>query len=180
MGVASALFVLTGCGPDDTGAADDAPSATTQAPGKAATPAAASATASPPSDCPTLAPGHRYIWVNNVEGAMNNVIAKDAKAECDPQMNEGAAYHPVGALKTFAFSPTAKVTVIAKNGPEVRGEIPGTKTGIAHVKTCADPEGKTYDGSQSQRGDEFCAGQNFYDVALHGDTITEMTELYGS
>ncbi|NUS14208.1 MAG: hypothetical protein HOY69_22850 [Streptomyces sp.] len=171
--VASAALALTACGPDDPAATDTgSPTAAAKSPSPKASQAGDS--------CPTLAPGHTYIWVNYVEGAMNNVIARKAEAQCDPKMNEGAAYHPVGPVKTYAFSLDAKVTVIGKNGPEARGEKPGTDTGIGHVKTCADPDGKTYDGGQAPKTDEYCYGQNYYDVVLDGDTITQMTEVYGS
>jgi hypothetical protein len=180
LAIASAAFTLAACGPDDP-VADDTGSPSAGA-GSGATPKAPKATAAGEdhNSCPTLAPGHSYIWVNNVEGAMNNVIAREAKAACDPTMNEGAAYHPVGALKTYALSLSAKITVIGENGPETRGATEGPRTGVAHVKTCADPNGDTWDGGQAAKSKEYCYGQNFYDVVLDGSTITEMTELYGS
>lgn len=180
LAIASAAFTLAACGPDDP-AADGTGSPSAEAGGSAA-PKAPKATAAGEdhTSCPTLAPGHSYIWVDNVEGAMNNVIAREAKASCDPTTNEGAAYHPVGAVTTYTLSLSAKITVIGEDGPETRGATQGPRTGIAHVKSCADPNGDTWDGGQAEKPEEFCYGQNFYDVVLDGSTITEMTEVYGS
>ncbi|MEU1312906.1 hypothetical protein ABZ419_28985 [Streptomyces cinnamoneus] len=190
---ATALFVsaalgLTACGPEDDKSADSGSESSESA---AAAPQQADKGGRPGgrrddrggagsrANCPTLAQGHKVVWVSNVEGAMNNVIAKDSK--CNPTAS-GATYRPEGALKTFSFSPDAKVTVITKDqGQQVRTDKEGPKTGIAHVKTCADPDSKQYDGGQAQKtkGDEFCWGANFYDVAVGSDNkITEMTEVY--
>ncbi len=189
---ATALFVsaalgLTACGPEDDKSAESGsePSQVAEAPQQSDQGARPGGRRNDRGangnrgNCPTLAEGHKVIWVSNVEGAMNNVIAKDSK--CNPTAS-GAAYRPEGALKTFSFSPDAKVTVITKDqGQQARTDKEGPKTGIAHVKTCADPDGKQYDGGQAQKtkGDEFCWGANFYDVAVgSGNKITEMTEIY--
>ncbi|MGF1429379.1 hypothetical protein [Kitasatospora sp. LaBMicrA B282] len=132
------------------------------------------------SDCPTLAPGHKYIWVDHIEGAMNNVVAADAQMHCDPAMNEGAAYSHTGDLKTYGLSLEAKITVILQNNPVTSDAKDGGLNGIAHVKACADPQGKQYMGTPLPAG-YFCYGQNYYDVTVDShNTITGMTELYGS
>ncbi|MFE1805253.1 hypothetical protein [Streptomyces sp. NPDC059533] len=116
--------------------------------------------------CPTPAKGHKLIWFDHVEGAMADVIAKDAKVTCDTAMGEGAFYRPDGGLKTYAFDPNAKVAVLGKNGPEARPATNTDKTlsGIGHVKECADPEQK-----------------HSYDVVVGpGSKITEMAGLSGS
>ncbi|WP_280724513.1 hypothetical protein [Kitasatospora sp. MAA4] len=184
----SAAFALTACGPDDPNAGTSAASA---APSSAAvaTPVTPSKPAAAPSsskgggksDCPTLAPGHQYIWVDHLEGAMNNVVAAQAQAHCDPSMNEGAAYSHTATLKTYGLSLDAKITVIAKDGPKtVVAKAGDINTGIAHVKACADPKGTQLDGAKLPAG-YFCAGQNFFDVVIDShNTITAMTELSGS
>ncbi|MDH6108292.1 hypothetical protein P3T36_004243 [Kitasatospora sp. MAP12-15] len=191
----SAALALTACGPDDPTATNAAGSSPAAAPpsaaaskqgaapttggGKSATPTSSKGAGK--SDCPTLAPGHRYIWVDHLEGAMNNVVAADAQAHCDPTMNEGAAYSHNGTLKTYGLSLDAKITVIAKDGPKtVIAKNGDLYTGIAHVKACADPNGAQLDGAKLPAG-YFCAGQNFFDVVVDShNTITEMTELSGS
>lgn len=135
-------------------------------------------------DCPTIAKGHKVIKVGGVEGAMNNVVAQNAKMVCDPAMHQGATYHPEGGFKTYHWKSGSKVTIIGKNGPEDRSaQTDDDKlTGIGHVKECADPDHQGYDSGQTKADHkEYCYGQNFYDVAVGSDdTITEMTELYGS
>ncbi|WP_157880038.1 hypothetical protein [Streptomyces natalensis] len=178
--VVSGALALTACGPDDGDMAT---------PGSSASPSQ-SATAKPAGDdkgkdgCPTLAKGHKLIWVHNVEGAMANIIARDAKMLCNTKMDEGAFYHPEGPLKTYSFDMNSKVTVVGKDGPEVRPATNTGKTlsGIGHVKECADPNHKQYDSGQSKdKIDEYCMGQNYYDVVVGPDNkITEMTERYGS
>ena len=175
----SAALTLTACQPgesDDTGSA-----------GGSASPSAspsASASASAAADrgsCPTIAEGHKVIWVDNVEGAMNNVIAKDAKMHCDPKSDAGAAYEPVGDPKTYSIASGAtKVTVISKKDSKQK-TLTAQGGGIAHVKTCADPDGTSYDGGQASADTSDCWGMNFYDVAVGSDNkITGMTEIYSS
>ncbi|MEV5511108.1 hypothetical protein [Streptomyces orinoci] len=173
-------LTMTACGPDDSGKKDDASSSasSTAAPSNGKEKQDGSADKKK-GDCPVIAKGHKVIQVTGVEGAMNNVLAKDAKMACSPSMNEGASYHPSGPVKTYHWTPQAKMTVITKDGPK---QVDAH--GIGHVKTCADPDGKQYDGGQTKpqdRAKEFCNGGNFYDVVVgSGDTITEMTELYSS
>ncbi|WP_406330247.1 hypothetical protein [Streptomyces sp. NBC_00203] len=178
-------LTLTACQPgetDDTGAAGSSasPSATASAGATATASPAASASADNGS-CPTIAKGHKVIWVNNVEGAMNNVIAKDAKMHCDPKSDAGAAYEPVGEVKTYSMaSGDTKVTVISKNDMKQKA-LTAQDGGIAHVKTCADPNGTSYDGGQASADTSDCWGMNFYDVAVGADNkITAMTEVYSS
>ncbi len=183
----SAALTLTACGPDDGGTA--APAASDSSAAAVGKPAAGASSAptgggaksgSKGDGCPALAPGHRFIHVDHVEGAMNNIVASEARQSCS-SMGEGAFYHPVGALKTFAFSVDSKVTVIGKDGPKVtHSGSGGADGGIAHVKSCADPKGKQYMAAPLPKG-YFCYGQNNYDVAVDShNAITEMTELYGS
>ncbi|MFI2077819.1 hypothetical protein [Streptomyces triculaminicus] len=188
--VIAGALALTACGPDeDTGASGPSVtpphSATAQPSAKSS---AGGGDVRGKGSCPTPKPGHKVIWVNNVEGAMNNVIAKDTKMACDPSSNAGASYHPVGELKTYTLDPNARFVLITKDGG---GKIPGPKagpgSGVAHVKTCADPDGKQYDGGQQKQNQqktkdgEFCWGMNFYDVTVGSDNkITEMTEVFSS
>lgn len=183
----SVALTLTACQPgetDDTGAAGSSasPSATASAGATATATASPAASASADSgSCPTIAKGHKVIWVNNVEGAMNNVIAKDAKMHCDPKSDAGAAYEPVGEPKTYSMaSGDTKVTVISKNDMKQK-TLTAQDGGIAHVKTCADPNGTSYDGGQASADTSDCWGMNFYDVAVGADNkITAMTEVYSS
>lgn len=178
----SGALTLTACGPDDGGKASSAPSSSASpAVSASAKPAGGGKSKDP---CGPLTKGHKLIRVDHVEGAMANVIAQDAKVSCNTEMDEGAFYRAEGPAKTYSFDPQGKVTVIGKNGPEARPATNSgtTLSGIGHVKECADPGHKQYDSGQSkQKSDEYCAGQNYYDVAVGpDDKITEMTELYGS
>ncbi|MDH6120892.1 hypothetical protein [Kitasatospora sp. GAS204B] len=185
----SAALALTACGPDDTTTANAGASSPAAASKPAAAPTSGAGKSAAPTsskgggkgDCPTLAPGHKYIWVDHLEGAMNNVVAADAQAHCDPTMNEGAAYSHGDTLKTYGLSLDAKITIIAKDGPKTVVAKNGDRyTGIAHVKACADPNGGQLDGAKLPTG-YFCAGQNFFDVVIDShNTVTEMTEVYGS
>ncbi|MGW2369049.1 hypothetical protein ACWCZ5_26140 [Streptomyces sp. NPDC001667] len=181
--VVSGALTLTACGPDDGGKASSGPSSSAS-PARSAAPAGPADSGRSKDPCGPLPKGHKLVRVDHVEGAMANVIAQDAKVSCNTKMDEGAFYRPDGPTKTYSFDPQAKVTVIGKNGPEARpaANTGTTLSGIGHVKECADPDHKQYDSGQSkQKSDEYCAGQNYYDVAVGPDNkITEMTELYGS
>ncbi|GAA2713888.1 MULTISPECIES: hypothetical protein [Streptomyces] len=197
--VAAALLVsgaltLTACGPtDDDGGKNDAKGSASAAPSK------------PTGDkggkgdkdgkggkgkdgykdpCAPLPKGHKLIHVNLVEGAMNNIVAQDAKVSCNTKMDEGAFYRPEGETRTYAFdNDNAKVTVLTLDGPQARPTKPtGTAmSGIGHVKECADPNHQQYDNQSKADHKEWCAGQNYYDVTIGpGNKITEMTELSGS
>ncbi|MGW7001575.1 hypothetical protein ACWGCW_01770 [Streptomyces sp. NPDC054933] len=182
----SAALTLTACGPDNPA---PAPSKTAAAPSSSAADSKPSgdksqAPASDNSGCPTPRPGHKLIWVNNVEGAMNNVVATDAAVSCNTKMDEGAFYRKVGKkLNTYAISPDAKITTFSgKNGaPETVVLKNGNgENGIGHVKACADPDGKQYDGAKLPAG-YYCTGQDYYDIVVDShDTITEMSERSGS
>ncbi|GHF45657.1 MULTISPECIES: hypothetical protein [Streptomyces] len=116
---------------------------------------------------------------------MNNVVAQNAKMTCNPSSHQGATYHPEGGFTTYHWKPGSKVVIIGKNGPEDRSataEFDEKLSGIGHVKECADPDHQQYDSGQTKADHkEYCYGQNFYDVVVGADdTITEMTELYGS
>lgn len=192
--IAAALLVsgaltLTACGPGDDGGKSDAKGSASSQPagdngdkGDKNDKGGDKGKGGGKSDCPTLAKGHKFIQVYSVTGAMNNVTAKDAKMACNSSMHEGAAYHSEGDYKTYHWKPGSKVTVIGKNGPEDRTKPTGDQlSGIGHVKLCADPERKGGNMATKPDTKEFCYGQNFYDVAVGSDdTITEMTELYGS
>ncbi|WKX71908.1 hypothetical protein [Streptomyces sp. XD-27] len=167
----SAAFTLTAC-QDDGGTETDASATASSKPKPHGDPA----TPDGGGDCHKVAPGNKVIWVNNVEGAMNNVIAKEAKDACTATSPGGSAYHPVGELKTFALSPDAKVTVNEPNYTDKKGP----HSGLAHVKLCADPNGENYDGGQAKTPEGLSCTGNFYEVALDGNTITKMTELYSS
>ncbi|MBB5120238.1 hypothetical protein AF335_17400 [Streptomyces eurocidicus] len=184
--VFAGALTLTACGPEkDTGTSEPSakpPHSATAQPSAKPSPAKGGGAAGKGS-CPSLKPGHKVIWVNNVEGAMNNVIAKDTETACDPSSGAGASYHPVGELKTYALSPDTKFVLITEGGGgKIPGPTAGPGSGVAHVKTCADPDGKQYDGGQRKTKDgEFCWGMNFYDVAVGSDNkITEMAEVYSS
>ncbi|MDW6062372.1 hypothetical protein SAZ11_35570 [Streptomyces sp. FXJ1.4098] len=131
--------------------------------------------------CSTSANGRKVIWVNNVEGAMNNIIAKNAKRQCTTSSHQGKAYRAVGALHTYSVaSGGAKVTIISKKDSTQRA-LTAQNGGIAHIKTCADPTGKQYDGGQSKVDASDCWGRNFYEITVDGNgKITEMTEIYAS
>lgn len=133
------------------------------------------------SNCSTTTNGRKVIWVNNVEGAMNNIIAKNAKRKCTTSSHQGKAYRAVGALHTYSVaSGGAKVTIISKKDSTQRA-LTAQNGGIAHIKTCADPTGKQYDGGQSKVDASDCWGRNFYEITVDGDgKITAMTEIYAS
>ncbi|NUS87126.1 MAG: hypothetical protein HOY75_31570 [Streptomyces sp.] len=131
--------------------------------------------------CSTTANGRKVIWVNNVEGAMNNIIAKNAKRQCTTSSHQNKAYRAVGTLHTYSVaSGGAKVTIISKKDSTQRA-LTAQNGGIAHIKTCADPSGKQYDGGQSKVDASDCWGRNFYEITVDGDgKITKMTEIYAS
>ncbi|MFK4271138.1 hypothetical protein [Streptomyces milbemycinicus] len=133
------------------------------------------------SGCSTTTNGRKVIWVNNVEGAMNNIIAKKAKRQCTTKSHQGRAYQAIGALHTYSVaSGGAKVTIISKKDSTQRA-LTAQNGGIAHIKTCADPKGKQYDGGQSKVDASDCWGRNFYEITVDGNgKITEMTEIYAS
>ncbi|MFE9388623.1 hypothetical protein [Streptomyces sp. NPDC006784] len=133
------------------------------------------------SSCPTPAPGHKVIWVHHVEGAMNTVVAKEAKAECRDGSQEGASYHPVGEFENYRpASGGTQITVISKKESKQK-KLTARNGGIAHVKTCADPDGKQFDGGQRKADTSDCWGLNFYDVKIDSENrITSMTEVYSS
>ncbi|MDT0450515.1 hypothetical protein [Streptomyces hesseae] len=178
--VVSGALALTACGPTDDGAKNDDKG-----------PASAAPSQKPTGDksgykdpCAPLPKGHKLIKVLSVEGAMNNIIAQDAKVSCNTKMDEGAFYRNEGPTNTYAFdNDNAKVTVLSLNGPEARPTRPNDKvlSGIGHVKECADPNHQQYDNQGKADHKEWCAGQNYYNVTIGADhKITEMVELSGS
>ncbi|MEU3192188.1 hypothetical protein ABZ686_16490 [Streptomyces sp. NPDC006992] len=175
----AALIPLTACDPPaDTSADGGNPSS--------ASPGAATEDGEDGKDekgdsCPTPAPGHKVIWVHHVEGAMNTVVAKEAKAECRAGSQEGASYHPVGKFKNYRpASGSTQITVISKKESKQK-KLTARNGGIAHVKTCADPDGKQFDGGQRKADTSDCWGLNFYDVKIDRENrITSMTEVYSS
>ncbi|MFF7727745.1 hypothetical protein [Streptomyces sp. NPDC008001] len=190
--VVSGALALTACGPTDddggksSGGKNDGKGAVSAAPSQR--PAedkgdkGGKGNGGGKGSCPTLAKGHKYVQVYSVTGAMNDVTAKDATMTCSAKPDNGAAYHAVGDYKTYHWKPGSKVTVLGKNGPEERAEQPAGDqlSGIGHVKLCADPERRGGNMAPVNHT-EYCYGKNFYDVAVGSDnTITEMTELYGS
>ncbi|MEU5614023.1 hypothetical protein AB0H03_35855 [Streptomyces sparsogenes] len=182
----SAALTLTACGPKDTGSTGSKRGSSSSS-GHSAKKVGkengkkAKKTKKSTGDCPTIGTGHKIIWVNNVEGAMNNIIAKDARMHCDPKSQAGASYQPIGQLNTYSVASGAtKVTIISKKDSRQKA-LTAQNGGIAHVKTCADPDGKSYDGGQTKADTSDCWGQNFYDVAVDkNNKITQMTEIYGS
>ncbi|WP_367139406.1 MULTISPECIES: hypothetical protein [Streptomyces] len=186
--VVSGALALTACGPtEDGGKKDDAKGSASAAPSQ---PTAGKGDKGDKGKdgykdpCAPLPKGHKLIKVNVVEGAMNNIVAQDAKVSCNTAMDEGAFYRAEGATNTYAFdNEHAKVTVIGQDGPEVRPARPTEKvlSGIGHVKECADPNHQQYDNQSKADHKEWCAGQNYYNVTLGpGNKITEMVELSGS
>ncbi|KUJ64993.1 hypothetical protein ACZ90_52560 [Streptomyces albus subsp. albus] len=123
-------------------------------------------------DCPKPAAGHKFLEVSGIEGAMNNVIAKEAKATCD----NGVTYTATGEEKYYRFSPNGKVTVLQ----EPTGDKTGPRyTGLGHAKMCA-ASGKTddYDAGQAKPENPTSCHGNIWDVALDAKgTITQMTEV---
>ncbi|MDX3233659.1 hypothetical protein [Streptomyces sp. ME19-01-6] len=176
----SAALALTACGPKDSGSKRSSSSSGSHS-AKKVSKKSKKKTKTTNGDCPTIATGHKIIWVNNVEGAMNNIIAKGAKMHCDPKSHAGASYQPVGQLNTYSVaSGDAKVTIISKKA-STQKTLTAQYGGIAHVKTCADPNGKSYDGGQTKADTSDCWGLNFYDVAVDSNNkITQMTEIYSS
>ncbi|MFI0727510.1 hypothetical protein ACH4S9_00575 [Streptomyces sp. NPDC021225] len=132
------------------------------------------------SGCSTSTNGRKVIWVNNVEGAMNNIIAKNAKRRCNTTSQRGA-YQAVGALHTYSVaSGGSKVTIISRKDSAQKA-LTAQNGGIAHIKTCADPKGRQYDGGQAKADAGDCWGLNFYEVKVDSNgKITEMTEIYAS
>ncbi|WP_424886860.1 hypothetical protein [Streptomyces sp. XH2] len=185
--VVSGALALTACGPTEDGGKDDAKGSASAAPSQ---PTGGKGDKGDKGKdgykdpCAPLPKGHKLIKVNVVEGAMNNIVAQDAKVSCNTKMDEGAFYRPEGATNTYAFdNDHAKVTVIGQDGPEVRPARPTDKvlSGIGHVKECADPNHEQYDNQSKADHKEWCAGQNYYNVTLGpGNKITEMVELSGS
>ncbi|MEU9114885.1 hypothetical protein AB0D04_24635 [Streptomyces sp. NPDC048483] len=199
-GIASLAVSLTACGPKDDKSAAPGSSASAnptdagknvgdrEAGGKendngkaGKTPGQGSQKRNNDSMCFPLKPGHQIIWVRNVEGAMANVIAKQAKKGCLEDGGNDPHFYSYGTLKTYAFDMNAKVTIINDElyNEKALANKPGTRTGIGHVKTCADPNHETWDGGQAPKDDkEYCYGKNFYDVVLDSKgTITEMHEV---
>lgn len=179
--VVSGALALTACGPTDDGGKNDAKGPASAAPSQPTGDKGKSGYKDP---CAPLPKGHKLIKVNSVEGAMNNIVAQDAKVSCNTKMDEGAFYRAEGATNTYAFdNENAKVTVLSLNGPEVRPTKPTDKTlsGIGHVKECADPNHQQYDNQSKADHKEWCTGQNYYNVTLGpGNKITEMVEVSGS
>ncbi|MEV5380541.1 hypothetical protein [Streptomyces nondiastaticus] len=194
--VVSGALALTACGPTEDGGKDDAKGSASSAP---AQPAGGKGDGKGDKGdkgkggkgkdgytdpCAPLPKGHKLIKVMSVEGAMNNIVAQDAKVSCNTKMDEGAFYRPEGATNTYAFdNDHAKVTVLTLDGPQVRPTRPTEKvtSGIGHVKECADPNHEQYDNQSKADHKEWCAGQNYYNVTLGpGNKITEMVELSGS
>ncbi|MEU3355688.1 hypothetical protein [Streptomyces sp. NPDC037389] len=183
--VVSGALALTACGPtDDGGKNDDKGSAAGAAPSQKPTDGKGKDKSGYKDPCAPLPKGHKLIKVTGVEGAMNNIVAQDAKVSCNTKMDEGAFYRAEGATNTYAFdNENAKVTVLGQNGPEVRPARPTDKvlSGIGHVKECADPNHQQYDNQSKADHKEWCTGQNYYNVTLGpGNKITEMVEVSGS
>ncbi|MES4907135.1 MULTISPECIES: hypothetical protein [unclassified Streptomyces] len=178
--LASAALTLTACGPKDSGSKRRSSSSSSHS-AKKVDKKKYKKTKKTSGDCPRIAAGHKIIWVNNVEGAMNNIIAKDARMRCDPKSHAGASYQPIGQLNTYSVaSGDTKVTIISKKA-STHKTLTAQFGGIAHVKTCADPNGKSYDGGQTKADTSDCWGLNFYDVAVDShNKITAMTEIYSS
>ncbi|GGP59139.1 hypothetical protein [Streptomyces abikoensis] len=186
--VVSGALALTACGPTDEGGKNDEKGSASAAPSQQPADGKDKGKSKDKSDykdpCAPLPKGHKLIKVNSVEGAMNNIIAQDAKVSCNTKMDEGAFYRPEGPTYTYAFdNENAKVTVLSLDGPQVRPTKPTDKTlsGIGHVKECADPNHQQYDNQSKADHKEWCAGQNYYNVTLGPDKkIIEMVELSGS
>ncbi|MGW2419169.1 hypothetical protein ACWC0C_07880 [Streptomyces sp. NPDC001709] len=188
--LACAALTLTACQPDDGTDAAGAvtPSATAshakgntkgnaKAKGSGKAKGQAKGKASGKSACHTLAPGHKYILVESVSGAMNTITAKDAKQNCNP--DEGAFYNADGGKEheyTVASGSTPVYVLHLKGkGPNKMTAAGG---GIEHVRICAN--GTAQDTGPSADTSD-CYGENFYDIAVNSaGKVTEMTELYGS
>ncbi|MEV4927816.1 hypothetical protein [Streptomyces roseoverticillatus] len=182
--VVSGALALTACGPTEDGGKDDAKGSASSAPSQPTGGKGGKGKDGYTDPCAPLPKGHKLIKVLSVEGAMNNIVAQDAKVSCNTKMDEGAFYRNEGPTNTYAFdNDHAKVTALSLNGPEVRPARPTEKTlsGIGHVKECADPNHEQYDNQSKADHKEWCAGQNYYNVTLGpGNKITEMVELSGS
>lgn len=186
--VVSGALALTACGPTDEGGKNDDKGSASAAPSQQPADGKDKGKSKDKSDykdpCAPLPKGHKLIKVNSVEGAMNNIIAQDAKVSCNTKMDEGAFYRNEGPTYTYAFdNENAKVTVLSLDGPQVRPTKPTDKvlSGIGHVKECADPNHQQYDNQGKADHKEWCAGQNYYNVTLGPDKkIIEMVELSGS
>ncbi|MER6331445.1 hypothetical protein ACF09H_00130 [Streptomyces sp. NPDC014983] len=159
-----AALTLTACEPDDTGAADGT------VPTASASPGAKGA-------CPTLAPGHAYVKVESVSGAMNTLTTKGATQRCNP--DEGAFYQANGKEHAYVVeSGDTPVTVIHMK-EKGAGRTTAAHGGLQHIRVCVNGTAQDTDTAKADTGD--CYGQNYFDVAVGGDgKITEMTELYGS
>jgi hypothetical protein len=171
--LAATALTLTACGPDDgsgTGASSAAPSTAASVPATASGKPSAKPTgggSAQPSDCPTLAPGHIAIHVDNVNGAMNHVEAYIAKADCDPGLPDGPQWTPTTQAVEYTFSQTAKTKIIYDDGGL---KLVPWDTALRHVQACEHPD-------KPPKGEECMA--NFYDVVVNSDKqITELTQLY--
>ncbi|MFC9928024.1 hypothetical protein [Streptomyces sp. NPDC127190] len=177
--LACAALTLTACGPDDgadaTGTAAPSATASQGAKGDAAGKGGAKDKGGAKGGCHTLAPGHKYVLVESVSGAMNTITAKDATQNCNP--DEGAFYQANGKENTYtvASGDTPIYPLHMKKGPK---KMTAQNGGISHVRICAD--GTAQDtGPKVDTSD--CYGENYYDIAVNSaGKITEMTELYGS
>jgi len=187
--LACAALTLTACQPDDADTGTAAPTVTASdaaSTGGASTGGASTggASASPSAKgdskeggCVTLAPGHKYVLVESVSGAMNTLTTKDAVQHCNP--DEGAFYQANGKEHEYTVaSGDTPITVLhlAKKGS---GKMTAANGGIAHIRVCVN--GTAQDTATEKADTSDCYGQNFFDVAVNGaGKITEMTELYGS
>ncbi|GHD99323.1 hypothetical protein [Streptomyces alanosinicus] len=186
--LACAALTLTACQPDDGTDAGAAvtPSATASHAGKAGGQDSdkgsgkgsgkGSDKGGAKSACHTLAPGHKYVQVESVSGAMNTLTTKDATQNCNP--DEGAFYQAKGKEHEYTVASGATpiyVLHVKKKGP---AKMTAAGGGIEHVRICAD--GTAQDtGTPADTSD--CYGENFYDVVVNSaGKLTEMTELYGS
>ncbi|GHI07479.1 hypothetical protein AQI88_20170 [Streptomyces cellostaticus] len=167
--LACAALTLTACQPEDTADADGTvtPSAT----------ASHAAKGGAKSDCHTLAPGHKYVQVESVSGAMNTLTVKDATQNCNP--DEGAFYQANGKEHEYTVASDSTpiyVLHVKKKGP---AKMTAANGGIEHVRVCAN--GTAHDTDTASADTSDCYGENFYDVAVNSNgKVTEMTELYGS
>ncbi|WP_225831914.1 hypothetical protein [Streptomyces sp. NK08204] len=172
-----AALTLTACQPDDDGAADGVTPPAATASRTAGAPAA-SASPSTKSACPTLAPGHKYVLVESVSGAMNTLTTKDAKQNCNP--DEGAFYDADKGKEHeyLVESDDTPITVLhlKEKGP---AKMTARNGGLEHIRICVN--GYAQETATKKADTSDCYGENFFDVAVGSDgKITEMTELYGS
>ncbi|MGW0879461.1 hypothetical protein [Streptomyces sp. NPDC002671] len=179
-----AALTLTACQPDD-GAADGAstpPAASASASSTAGAPAASTspsgkASPSAKSACHTLAPGHKYVLVESVSGAMNTLTVKDAKQNCNP--DEGAFYEVVNREHEYLVESgdtPINVLHVKEKGP---AQMTAAKGGLEHIRICVN--GYAQETATKKADTSDCYGENFFDIAVGSDgKITEMTELYGS